>query len=221
MTGGACRLERGFTLLELLVAMTLLGLMLALLFGGLRTGTQVWRAGDQRSDALARIEAVHGFLRRQVGALYPMAEPGDAGEAPEIAFEGEAERLRFVGMLPAHFGAGGFQTVEVATDEHDGRRDLRVAWWPYRPGERAPEQIDPDSTSVLVEDVDQVEFGYFGTTDQRSPPDWTDRWLERSEPPDLVRLRLSFGAGDARYWPELVIHPAIDRTVPAGTPGEQ
>jgi prepilin-type N-terminal cleavage/methylation domain-containing protein len=38
--------EHGFTLLELLVAITLLGLLMAALFGGLRLGARVWETAD-------------------------------------------------------------------------------------------------------------------------------------------------------------------------------
>ena len=49
--------ERGFTLLELLVAITLLGLLMAALFGGLRLGTRVWETADARLDSSANRRA--------------------------------------------------------------------------------------------------------------------------------------------------------------------
>ena len=58
--------ERGFTLIEILIAMTLLGLLMAMLSGGLRLGTRAWEASDTRSAELARLEAVQGFIRRSL-----------------------------------------------------------------------------------------------------------------------------------------------------------
>ena len=40
----------GFTLLELLAAIMLLGLLMAVLFGGLRLGARVWETADARLD---------------------------------------------------------------------------------------------------------------------------------------------------------------------------
>ena len=55
--------ERGFTLLELLISMSLLGLLMLGLFGGLRLGARVWEAGDQQSADRIRVEAVQRFIR--------------------------------------------------------------------------------------------------------------------------------------------------------------
>jgi general secretion pathway protein J len=211
--------SRGFTLLELLVSMTLLGLILALLFGGLRTGSRVWEAGDRRADDLARIETVHGFLRGQVSALYPLGESPLAGDTPLATVAGERERLRFVGLLPSHFNVGGFQTIEVGAVARDGKLDLGLAWWPYVPGEPAPEEPDEDSTAVLLEDVAGVAFAYFGATEEGVERAWTEDWLDQPEPPELVRLRVAFPEGDRRYWPELIIRPQIDQALPADVPG--
>ena len=40
----------GFTLLELLIAMSLLGFILALLFAGMRLGARSWDAGEARVE---------------------------------------------------------------------------------------------------------------------------------------------------------------------------
>lgn len=213
MSRGARRRDGGFTLLELLVSMTLLGLILALLFGGLRTGNRVWESSNSRTDAVARIQTVHGFLRAQVSALTPLAAAAEAGGEPKAAFEGERERLRFVAMLPSHFGVGGFQTIEVRAIEREGARDLGLAWWPYLPGENAPAEPDEDSSAVLLEDVGEVAFAYFGAEGEDAEPAWTERWLDQPAPPELVRLSVTFPDGDPRYWPDLVIRPQIDRAL--------
>jgi len=38
---------------------------------------------------------------------------------------------------------------------------------------------------------------------------WTDSWVEKPAPPALVRIRLRFGVGDKRRWPELIVAPRI------------
>ena len=212
-------MSRGFTLLELLVSMTLLGLILALLFGGLRTGNRVWEASDSRSDAVARIQTVHGFLRGRVSALTPLGSAAVAGDEPVAAFEGERTRLRFVAMLPSHFNVGGFQTIEVGLVEREGARDLGLAWWPYLPGGEPPVEPDEDSSMVLLEDVAEVAFDYFGAAGEDSMRAWTERWLDQPAPPELVRLTVAFRRGDRRYWPDLIIHPEIDQALEADVPG--
>ncbi len=62
--------QRGFTLLEILVAVTLLGLLMAALFGGVRLGVRAWEASGARLDDDARLTAVQDFLRERLTQAY-------------------------------------------------------------------------------------------------------------------------------------------------------
>ena len=56
----AWRKQSGFTLLELLIGLALLGLILALMFGGLRLGIKSWDSGALASEEMARIRVFEG-----------------------------------------------------------------------------------------------------------------------------------------------------------------
>ena len=62
-TGSA---HRGFSLVELLLAMTLLSMLLALAYGGLRASTQAPEKGQDILDDSNRIRMAHQFVRRQL-----------------------------------------------------------------------------------------------------------------------------------------------------------
>jgi general secretion pathway protein J len=202
---------RGFTLLELLVSMTLLALILTLLFGGLRTGTRVWEASAERADNLARLQAAQGFLRRQIGGLYPLVER-DRNGPPQSSFDGGREYARFIGLLPSHFGFSGFQRIEVGLMDDDDGQHLGVSWQAY--GVEATLAED-DRRALLIEDIEAVELSYFGAKTRRGEARWEDEWHDAEQAPRLIRLRLDFADGDRRVWPELVVRTAIDTVLPA------
>lgn len=208
--------DSGFTLLELLVATTLLALLLAILFGGLRTGTRVWEAGEQRGADVARLQAAQGFLRRQIGELYPLRVPGRAGELVTVAFDGATSSVTFTGLLPAHFDMGGFQSIRVGEIEDDDGRHLGVEWFPYDPDGEPPADLPEEQRTRLLEKIDTVRVSYFGRDDPTDVPVWRDEWRAREAPPLLVRLQVTLEDGDRRYWPELIVRvptvdPQIDR----------
>ena len=60
------RSTAGFTLVELLVAMTLIGLISVALFGGLRFGARAWEAGNERAESFSQLEVVQSLLRREL-----------------------------------------------------------------------------------------------------------------------------------------------------------
>ena len=217
MSAGACRrtAERGFTLLELLVAITLLGLLMAALFGGLRLGARVWESAEARLDASARVQVVQEFLRQRLAAALPLevmmlAEDGRLG----FAFRGTAEELRFAGPLPEHLGAGIYlMQLTLAEGGAEGeRRDLVLRWQPLDPAGDSPERPPEPDERVLVEGVEALELAYFGALDPREPADWWPEWTEQDAFPGLVRVQLRFAPGDRRHWPELIVQPMVDRS---------
>lgn len=72
------RSDGGFTLLELLVALTVLGVLMVLMFGGLRFGARVWESGDASLRAMAEMQTAAGLIRRQISQAMPTAADGAA-----------------------------------------------------------------------------------------------------------------------------------------------
>jgi general secretion pathway protein J len=116
----------GFTLVELLVAMTLLGLIFVALFGGLRFGTRVWETGNAQSERIAEVEIAQSLLRR----LLRQAFVPDAAEGVGTV-RGEADRLAFTAPAPSRFLLGGIYLYEVFVEEHDDGGDLGISWMLY------------------------------------------------------------------------------------------
>ena len=63
--------ERGFTLLEMLIALSIVAALLAILLGGLRVGLAAWRQGDERAEAHQHLRSVAELLTRSVAGIFP------------------------------------------------------------------------------------------------------------------------------------------------------
>jgi general secretion pathway protein J len=207
---------RGFTLLELLVAMTLLGVLMAALFGALRLGARVWEAGEARLDASARIQVVQGFLRQQLAATVPLIEStGDPRTFGALLFAGTGEGLRFVSLLPEHLGAGA-SLMELALRPAPGRGpgDLVLRLRPLDPSDASAGEPASEER-VLLAAVERLELAYFGAGQPGAAPIWWQEWQGQRALPALVRLRLAFPPGDGRRWPELIVRPMVDLPPPS------
>jgi general secretion pathway protein J len=207
--------ERGFTLLELLVAITLLGLLMAALLGGLRLGARVWETGEARLDASARIQVVQDFLRQRLAEAQPfeVAMVVEGGR-PQFSFHGATDEVRFAGPLPEQLGAGIYlMQLTLAKGGADGqRRDLVLRWQPLDlEGDSTAPPPEPEER-VLLEGVEGLELAYFGALDPREPPAWWPEWPpEQDAFPGLIRIQVRFADDDLRRWPELIVHPMVDR----------
>jgi hypothetical protein len=65
-----------------------------------------------------------------------------------------------------------------------------------------PDFADADTT-VLAEDLSEVEFGYLDRDDENTDPTWVEDWREPARMPEAVRVRVKPRVGNA--WPELVV----------------
>jgi general secretion pathway protein J len=201
-----CR-SPGFTLLEILVAITLLGLLATLLSGGLRLGTRVWHRGEDQLQALAAIQSAHGLMRRQLAEAVPLTTPDD-GES-RVRFEGMPTFVRFVGTAPAEVMVGGHYEVTLGLSHDDVAQHLVMAWRLLGGSEDDALAGADREQVVLLRDVAALSFAFFGTEDEDETPQWHEMWVESSRLPRLIRIMVYFPDGDPRLWPALVVAPMV------------
>ena len=197
------RRSQGFTLLELLIGMTLVGFILSLLFAGLNLGTRSWEAGEQRMVTSSRQAVVVDFIRRGIEQTYPLR--WRVGEEDRLAFAGEAESLRFVGTVAMHEGASGNHLIALDLVDGDTGRDLVMRWQLPDPGAPGFEPIEQAEPKVLIKAVKEMALAYFGAQSETEDPAWHDQWLDQKTPPELIRLQLTMENGET--WPDIVAAP--------------
>lgn len=201
MTGSVDR-DAGFTLLELLVAMALVGLLSLVLWGGLHFGTQVWRVSDDDMREGDSVRMVQNELTRMISAAYPAFQQIDASHA-RILFDGDPHRLQFLAPDRATPGSMSVVTIEEAQGTHD------VAMRTVTRAELATES-DPGWSRILLDHLKSLEFSYYGSNNPQEEPAWHSEWKDRTRPPALVRIRVAFVDAHARHHPEFVIRPRIE-----------
>ncbi len=211
-------IERGFTLLELLVAITVFALMIGILVSGFRFGARVWEQAEQTSSQVIDVESAFALVRRLIAGALPYTVPTEDGEV-YVDFLGTADAVSFVAPAPAQAFVGALHTISLlrlpAASASEGVR-LILNVRPYAPNEEPPrpkkrrrsaEQLD--KSVVLVERAAAVDFLYFGGTEVDPTPRWQTTWADRSTLPLLVAVRVRFGANDRRYWPDLLVAPVV------------
>jgi len=189
------REQAGFTLLELVVAITLMGLVLVVLYGGLRLGLNAWDSGEARAEATNRLRLAEEFLRRQLARSMTVYWTNDRQERV-VVFAGEASHIEFVAPMLAQLGQGGLYRVRI--EAGDGR--LWIRWRPYLP---ADPKAGEERETVLLEGVSGIEWAYFGSERDDDPrPQWRSNWTSLAQRPLLARLNLTV---QGQPWPDLVV----------------
>ena len=205
----------GFTLMELLVAVTLLSVLMLLLFSAMRTGMRSWQVAEARIDATEGAAQVERFLVRILSQAQGRAGGGASGSTTWAdldplkrrgRFEGEDDR--FVVIAPGVSAlAPGLYRYEVFYEPGSGGNgDLWVRIDPYRPDDQA--LSDP---RLLKEDVAGFSLRYFGRTDGVAVSDWTSDWPEGSGIPLAIEIRIQPAGGPER--PVIIAAPAMAEVI--------
>jgi general secretion pathway protein J len=196
--------ESGFTLIELVVALVLLGAMMSLLYSGLTFALRSWDAGDANGRRAADRRLGENFLRRELSETFPMRWK-DA-TALRYAFDGQDQVLRFVSTRAAGVAQGGLALVQVdiEADPKEPRVKNLVMRRAVATGDVADfSALDRADPSILVEDVDGVAFSYFGSENDFTEPKWSDQWQIQSRMPAMIRVRLHDANGTD--FPEMLV----------------
>ncbi len=196
--------SRGFTLIEMLVALTLVALLSAGLFGGLRLGVRVWETGGERVAAANDIEAARTFLRHRVSEAQPLRRRNREGN-PVSVFEGEAERLRFAAPWPPHLGMGGAFVFELWSDAESGA--LMLDWKLHRADGAVDVSDGRNRPRRLFPDKGHVNLRYYGQRADEPQARWHDSWTDEASLPRLIELQF---AEDAAAFPPLRIAVAAE-----------
>lgn len=189
------RSAAGFTLLEILAALAILGLVLGALTLGIRFGLAAVATGGRVTDNTAEFEVVDRTVRHLIEGMDPGHDPDPA------PFIGRADGLQCVTRMPAD---------SVTPDRQmraslfvDGGHRLVLRWRPYL--RAMPLRPPPQQDAELLSNVRRIDVAFWQPGDG-----WVTVW-RASYLPVLVRVRLSFPAGDRRRWPDIVAAPQMDR----------
>jgi general secretion pathway protein J len=196
----------GFTLIELTVALVLLALMSAVLFGSLGlAGTSVDR-GEAKADATSGMRLAHAFLRANLEEQHPL-RMRKINEFP-LLFSGDREELRYAAALPPRVASGGIWFYRLAILRDDARAPLVLERSiPDLNSLQAPELRDPDR-SILAQDIASLKISYFGRdpgANEANTPTWRDRWEDTQRLPLLIRIDIEPKQGSP--WPPLIVAP--------------
>ena len=192
--------DAGFTLVEVLAALAVLGVILAALSGGIRFGQQALVTQDRDTAVANQIAPVDAALRSLVAQAWPGAAGAEAG------FAGTARSLSFRTVMPESLTAQRTRDAEVAIGV-DPAHKLYVAWLPwYRNwivAKPPPARID------LLANVDHIEFAYWDPSLHLPPGGWVTAWVGTTVP-KLLRIRLVFTKYAGLRWPDIIVATARD-----------
>ena len=175
---------RGFTILELLIALAIVGALLVIAFGGLRVALASWRQGEERAEAHQHARGVALALARTVGAAYPYHGPRGEAPDPVLLFAGGETKLELVTQAaPVPFAVPiAFTAVAITLGESEERPGLVIR-------QRALPNRNPFADAAVVFHDPTVTALAFQFLDESGS--WQSEWKDDDGTlPRAVRIAL-------------------------------
>lgn len=194
--------DAGFTLVELLVSLVLLGLVSLLMLDSLRMGSTTLMRGTALSNWIDNVSVIQNRLRDLLDNAYPAYVFSDG--RGHVDFDGTSNALTFLAPTPIALGGQGRTRYNLLVEENGGYADLILT---SRLELSASDS--PATKRTLLSGVGSASFAYLALGSQNDAERWVEQWSLQRHLPQLIKIQVRFRPGDTRFWPEFVVNPQI------------
>ena len=177
----------GFTLLELLISLVMIGVIAIIITGAIRLGIRSLNTGETKIDHLERTRASFNIIDSQIQSQIPLIFE-ENGEK-KYYFQGDRESLQFSTNYSLWGAQKGYVMVRYKVESDDtGKQFLAIS-----------ENIigtNSNREARLFTAVDAIHFEYFfkDTTEEKGK--WVEKWTDTANIPEKVNFHLIYGAKD-------------------------
>lgn len=188
----------GFTLIEVVLALTIFGLLGTILYGAFALSHRAVDKSQFSAERSQRQRSVADLLGSYIRSAYPYR---GSAEEQAVFFEGAGDSLAFVSAYSHGMGGRGMAKVYLAAGGDGGAEAILYL------EEVTPVRVDNGDgptgerhRMILEERVEGMRIAYLDPESQ--PETWEDRWdgKEKGALPRAVRLTYRDGAGEEVRW---------------------
>ena len=180
------RRQQGFTLLEIMIVLSLLGVLLTLVGGALLGANRAVLKAQRYTVSLDEMRAAQQFLHTAISEALPLDVTEDDSQVDGF-FAGGPQRMQFVATLPGVLG-GGIQRFTLQLTGPEAQRDLQVAFARFESLAQVSVPASRSEPQVLLKGVDDLQFSYRGLSPKGQATGWISEWPWTKRLPYAVRI---------------------------------
>jgi len=203
--------KRGFTLLELLIALSLSIVILIILFAALRLGYKSEAKGTERSEQAQKVRIVSDRITWLLRGTYPFYL--NTPDEQKLYFEGKSDRVSFVTSSVDAHGSGpedqaGLKWASIFSDKEGLKIREKVYFL---------KDVFEDSGGkvfLLDPEVNKIEFEYLDIPEGEKQGSWVSEWdpEDKETLPAAVKVLMTMEKeGKKIELPELIVRIASQR----------
>lgn len=189
----------GFTLLEILLAISIFAIVVSLAYGSYRATFRIIDGTQSQTEIYSKARITMDRINSDIGALYLGTSGFLQGKSQNIGNK-KADTMRFTStahlVLNQKEQPAGYATITYTVDEDPETKEMRLFRLDraYRPQET--EEPDTAKGLLLCDGLQEVQFLYHRTETEQQE-EWDSKEIEKSDTnaprlPGWIEIRLSF-----------------------------
>ncbi|MCF8127568.1 MAG: prepilin-type N-terminal cleavage/methylation domain-containing protein [Deltaproteobacteria bacterium] len=190
----------GFTLLELMLSLAMMGIVLLIIFSALRIGTRAWEKGEKDVEVQQRQRAVFDLLQKQIASacLYEIKTTDDT-----YYFKGSETDIQFVSRNPIAPGSrSGIVYVNYTVSRGNADENMSLMLYERDMIFMKEEDFggDAEENSLrLISGFKNLRFEYLKMDKDSSETSWQGAWNSSDDNEEMpLAVKMTFeGADDA------------------------
>jgi general secretion pathway protein J len=187
----------GFTLIEVVVTLTILGFILVIILGAFRLGLSAWERGESTKEEYQKVRIISQLISQQMKSIVAYKIKTQEAEGDYLAFEGNAHSLKFVSALPIKAKQPEGFVYAIYEFKEGGREGGRLVLYEQRALNKDffAEEPKEELAVSLLEGVSNVRFEYYREEDplKNQKEEWVEEWnaKEERELPKTIRMTIT------------------------------
>ena len=207
------RKTSGFTLLELIISLSILAVVIVIIFGAMRIGIRAWEKGEKNVESQQRKRVVFDLVKHQISsASLTRKIKKENGES--FFMKGNVKSMEFQSYFPAFpSNAGRLVTVtyKIFEDEENGSEYLSLSEKKADLSEEKEENQSSESDEdfyLLYSGAKDIHFTYLSEGEE-GDLQWMEDWDGTKENGFPLAVRLSVREKD--HAPPLIIIARLEQ----------
>jgi len=186
----------GFTLVEVMVTLAILGFILLIIFGVFRLGLSAWEKGEFIKEEFQKLRIASQMISRQFKSIVPYKIKTQKVDADYLAFEGKPHSLKFVSAFSLKAKQPEGFVYAIYEFREGGNEGGRLVLYEQRALNKdfMEEQPAEELAVSLFEGIAGVRFEYYQEADaeKNQAGGWVEEWntREKKELPKALRMTL-------------------------------
>jgi prepilin-type N-terminal cleavage/methylation domain-containing protein len=199
--------EEGFTLLEIIIAVTLVAMMAVGLWAVFRMSVTSWKRGTDAIDANQRNRSLLDLVKKQMTSIYGVYTGFDpqSGVAPHPIFSGAETSMQFISLCSLRFQENPGLTMvsyDVIQDRQGNtvlmEHEARYVGLGLEPDLQSMADRNEDTAVTIFDNLSSFSFEYFDPGTQELPAQWVREWNARETGRMPAAISMTMIAKDAK-----------------------